>query len=70
MIIGQRLILDCDIGTDDALAVLLALGLNSELKAITTVGGNCSVDRAADNACCLLELAGRPDIPVFRGADG
>ena len=70
MMTGGKIILDCDIGTDDALAVLLALGLGKDLEAITTVGGNCSVDLATRNACYLLELADRSDIPVFRGEDG
>lgn len=66
----KRIILDCDMGTDDAMAMLLAFGLDRDLEAVTTVGGNCSVDLATLNACYLLELLGRDHVPVFRGEEG
>ncbi len=64
------IILDCDPGHDDAIAILLALASPEiELVGITTVSGNQTVDKTTANALKLLELAGRPDIPVHRGAD-
>jgi purine nucleosidase len=65
----RRIILDTDPGIDDALAVLLALR-SPELKveAITTVAGNVPVDLGAENTLKLVELAGRTDVPVARGA--
>jgi inosine-uridine nucleoside N-ribohydrolase len=64
------IILDCDPGHDDAIAILLALASPElELVAITTVSGNQTVDKTTANALKVLELAGRADIPVYTGAD-
>jgi inosine-uridine nucleoside N-ribohydrolase len=64
------IILDCDPGHDDAIAILLALASPElELIAITTVSGNQTLDKTTANALKVLELAGRADIPVFAGAD-
>jgi inosine-uridine nucleoside N-ribohydrolase len=64
------IILDCDPGHDDAIAILLALASPElELVAITTVSGNQTLDKTTANALKVLELAGRADIPVFAGAD-
>jgi purine nucleosidase len=65
----RRIILDVDPGIDDALALLLALQ-SPELKieAITVVTGNVMVDLGAENALKLVELAGRTEIPVAKGA--
>lgn len=66
----KPVLLDVDPGTDDALAILLALS-SPELKveAITVVAGNVDVDTGLRNALQLLELMGRSDIPVARGAE-
>lgn len=64
------IIIDCDPGIDDALAIILALhhpGL--DLRAVSTVAGNCSLDKATRNALKVLTLCGRQDIPVYAGAD-
>jgi purine nucleosidase len=63
------LIVDCDTGIDDtlALAYLLADG-RSDLVAVTTVSGNTSAAQAARNTLDVLALAGRPEIPVAVGA--
>ena len=62
-------ILDCDPGTDDAFAVLLALAAPEiELLAITVAGGNVGLDRTLPNALALVALAGS-QAPVFAGAD-
>jgi pyrimidine-specific ribonucleoside hydrolase len=64
------IILDCDPGHDDAIAILLALASPEiELLGITTVSGNQTVDKTTANALKILELAGRTDVPVHRGAD-
>lgn len=65
-----RLVIDCDPGIDDAIALLLAIASpDLSLEAVTAVGGNTGLDRTAPNALRILELAGRPDIPVSAGAE-
>ena len=63
------IILDCDPGTDDAFALLLALA-SPELAvlAVTVAGGNVGLDRTLPNACALVSLAGS-QVPVYGGAD-
>lgn len=63
------MILDVDTGLDDACALLLAArhpGL--ELKAVTCAGGNVGIDDVVRNTLTVLDAAGRPDVPVARGA--
>jgi len=62
-------ILDCDPGTDDAIAILLALA-SPELSvlAITVAGGNVGLERTLPNALALTSLAGSA-VPVHAGAD-
>ncbi len=65
----KRVLIDCDPGIDDALALFLALASPElSVEAITVVAGNVPVAQGVDNALRLLELAGRPEIPVARGA--
>lgn len=62
-------VLDCDPGHDDAVAILLAVASPSiDLRAVTTTFGNCSVDDATRNARQVLALAGSAHTPVARGA--
>jgi inosine-uridine nucleoside N-ribohydrolase len=64
------ILLDCDPGHDDAIALLLALASPElELRGVTTVSGNQTVDKTTANALKVLELAGRADVPVAAGAD-
>src|SRR5207237_5940237 len=64
-----RILLDCDPGHDDAIALLLALASPEvELLGVTTVAGNQTVEKTTANAIRVLELAGREDIPVAAGA--
>jgi pyrimidine-specific ribonucleoside hydrolase len=64
------IIIDCDPGHDDAIALLLAVASPEvELVGVTTVAGNQTIDKTTNNALRVLELAGRTDIPVYRGAD-
>ena len=64
------IVIDCDPGHDDAIAILLALASPEvELRGITTVAGNQTLDKTTRNALKVLELADRADIPVAAGAD-
>ena len=64
-------LLDCDPGHDDAVAILLALGSPGvRLLGITTCFGNCAVQDATRNAQRVLALVGREDVPVAVGAAG
>lgn len=63
------IILDCDPGHDDAIALLLALGSPElELLGVTTTFGNQTLEKTTANALRVLELAGRGDVPVAAGA--
>ncbi len=68
---ATRIVIDTDPGVDDAVAILLALASPEvEVLALTSVAGNVDVDQTTRNARRLLDLAGRPDVPVARGAAG
>ena len=63
---GRRpVILDCDPGHDDAMAILLA-ARHFDLLGVTTVSGNVDVERTTLNARRVMDLAGLP-VPVARG---
>jgi len=63
-------LLDCDPGHDDALAITLALARPElDVLGITTVGGNATLANTTRNALRVLALLGRPDVPVAPGAD-
>jgi purine nucleosidase len=65
-----RILLDCDPGHDDAIALLLALASPElELLGVTTVAGNQTLEKTTANAIRVLEFAGRGEIPVAAGAD-
>ncbi|MDD4312912.1 MAG: nucleoside hydrolase [Eubacteriales bacterium] len=64
------MLLDCDTGVDDAVAILLSKYLNTlELIAVTTVAGNVEVEHTTRNTLQVLELAGMEHIPVYMGAE-
>ncbi len=64
----QKIILDCDPGHDDAIAILLAAGNpNIELLGITTVAGNQTLEKVTRNAQAVCQVAGI-DVPIARGA--
>ena len=64
------IVIDCDPGHDDAIAILLALASPEvELRGISTVAGNQTLDKTTTNALKVLELADRTDVPVVAGAD-
>jgi len=63
------IVIDCDPGHDDAIAILLALASPEvEVRGITTVAGNQTLDKTTRNALKVLELANRTDIAVAAGA--
>lgn len=67
----SKILLDCDPGLDDALALLLAHGDPAlELVGVTTVGGNVGLKNTTKNALELREYLGFPNVPVAAGAVG
>jgi purine nucleosidase len=65
----RKLVLDCDPGIDDALAILFACGHPGlDLCGVTTVAGNVGLALTTANALSVLEFAGRPDVPVAAGS--
>ncbi|WP_323794901.1 nucleoside hydrolase [Nisaea sp.] len=65
----ETIIIDCDPGIDDAVALLLAFASPEELdiKAVTTVAGNVPLNRTEANALRIRDLAGRGEVPVHAG---
>lgn len=64
----KDIVIDCDAGIDDALAIVLALGSREvRIRAITTVAGNAEVEKTSENALKVLEAFDVSDIPVARG---
>ncbi len=67
---AKKVIVDCDPGIDDSLALMLALSMPEiEVVAITVVCGNVPVDKGAKNAKLILDWMGRTDIPVYIGEE-
>jgi purine nucleosidase/pyrimidine-specific ribonucleoside hydrolase len=67
--VTTQILLDCDPGHDDAIALLLALASPElELLGVTTVAGNQTLEKTSANAIRVLELVG-VDVPVAAGAD-
>ncbi|WP_281165390.1 nucleoside hydrolase [Liquorilactobacillus sicerae] len=65
----QKVIIDCDPGIDDSLALLLAVNSPElEILGITIVSGNVPAEIGAQNALKVLDFASRLDIPVYVGA--
>jgi purine nucleosidase len=66
--VPKKIILDCDPGHDDAIALLLAHGNPEiELLAITTVMGNSTLDNVTRNALVVATIAGIRDVPIAAG---
>lgn len=65
----EKIIIDCDPGSDDALAIILALYSGKlDLKAVCSVTGNGALDTTTRNGLNILSLCGREDIPLYRGS--
>jgi purine nucleosidase len=62
-----RLIVDCDPGVDDAIALLLAFGFDLPLLGITTVAGNVPLSLTFANARKIAAIAQRAHIPIYAG---
>lgn len=66
----RRVVLDCDPGHDDAMAILLAAASPAlELEAITTVAGNQTLEHVTLNARRVCSVAGITDVPIAAGRD-
>jgi purine nucleosidase len=66
---GKPTILDVDTGIDDAVAIALACASPGiDLVMVTTVAGNTSIENATRNTLDVLDMLGREDVPVHRGA--
>jgi len=67
----HRIIIDTDPGVDDALAILLALASPEiELLGLSVVAGNVPLEATLANACKIVSLSGRTDVPIHAGAPG
>jgi len=65
----RKVLLDCDPGIDDALAIVFACGHPGlDLCGITTVAGNVGLPQTTANALSVLDFVGRPDVPVAAGS--
>ncbi|XP_064467649.1 nucleoside hydrolase-like [Ornithodoros turicata] len=64
-----HIILDVDPGVDDAIAIVLALGIEANVEAITCVNGNTNVKKACDNVRRVLKLLNKTSIPTYEGCD-
>ena len=68
--IKKKIILDCDPGHDDAVAIMLAVASNEiDLLGITCVGGNATLENTKLNALKICSLLKRQDIPIYAGSD-
>ena len=67
--IPKQLIIDCDPGVDDAVALFLAFACRDalDIRAITTVAGNVAADLTARNARLIRQIAAREDVPIYAG---
>src|SRR5436305_83095 len=66
-----RVVLDCDTGVDDSMAIFYGLlAPEIEVVAIGSVWGNAAIETTTANTLRLLEIVGRPDVPVAKGAAG
>ncbi|PZG08113.1 nucleoside hydrolase [Nonomuraea aridisoli] len=65
-----KVLIDCDPGIDDALALALAAGSSLDLVGLTTVGGNVDLSLTTANALALREFLELGDVPVTPGSAG
>jgi inosine-uridine nucleoside N-ribohydrolase len=65
----RKVLIDCDPGIDDALAIAFACGHPGlDLRGVTTVAGNVGLAQTTANALSVLDFAGRPDVPLAAGS--
>lgn len=68
---ARKVIIDCDPGIDDALALVFASGHPGlDLRGITTVAGNVGLDATTANALAVRDYVGLGDVPVVAGCPG
>ncbi|MDP9224170.1 MAG: nucleoside hydrolase [Actinomycetota bacterium] len=68
---GRWVVVDTDTGLDDAHALMYLLAQpDVDVLGVTTVFGNTVVENAARNVATVLDIAGRPDVPIYLGAAG
>ena len=66
----RRIIIDTDTGSDDAVALIMALkSPEIKIEAITTLSGNCELDQATKNALMTIEITNTVFPPVYKGSD-
>lgn len=66
----RKIIIDVDSAADDVTAILLAAADSEiDILGVTVAAGNVSLQQATDNTLMALEIAGRSDVPVFKGAE-
>ena len=66
----MRVIIDADTGTDDAIALVMAVNSQElQIEGITAVAGNARLADTTRNALRLMSYLGRPDVPISKGAD-
>ena len=69
MMTTRKIIMDCDPGHDDAIAIILAAAQPTlEILAITTVSGNAEIEKTTDNALKICDLVSLTDVMVSKGA--
>ncbi len=69
LINNNPLLIDTDPGHDDVLAIMLAVKSgNFDIRALTTVAGNSTIENVTRNAAYTLDLLGRRDIPIYSGS--
>jgi len=68
---ARKVIIDCDPGQDDAVALFLAMSSPDELDilGVTTVAGNVPLELTQRNARMMCDIAGRRDLPVYAGCE-
>ena len=65
----RKVLIDCDPGIDDALALAFACGHPGlDVRGVTTVAGNVGLAQTTANALSVLDFAGRPDVPLAAGS--
>jgi pyrimidine-specific ribonucleoside hydrolase len=65
----RPIVLDVDTGTDDALALLYAVGsADLDVRGVSCVAGNAGLEQVVDNTLRVLDAAAAPDLPVAAGA--
>ena len=66
----KKIILDCDPGHDDAVAIMLSVASNEiDLLGITCVAGNATLENTKLNALKICSLLNRQDIPIYAGSN-